>query len=68
MSADKLPQRVLPPIACSTFDPVHNVMLAPEVGELPYAVETRLDARWMNLRLAKSFGITSFLEERRTAA
>lgn len=45
------------------IDPVHNVVIAPEVGKLPYAVETRIDANRMNLRLAKSFGITSFLEE-----
>ena len=45
------------------IDPVHNVMLAPEIGQLPYAVETRADANRMNLRLAKSFGVTAFLEE-----
>jgi hypothetical protein len=45
------------------IDPVHNVVIAPEVGKLPYTVETRIDANRMNLRLAKSFGITSFLEE-----
>ncbi|HVW27161.1 MAG TPA: SEC-C metal-binding domain-containing protein [Polyangiaceae bacterium] len=45
------------------IDPVHNVVVAPEVGELPYAVETQIDANRMNLRLAKSFAITAFLEE-----
>ncbi len=44
-------------------DPVHNVMIAPEIGELPYPITTREDANRMNLRLAKSFAITSFLEE-----
>jgi hypothetical protein len=44
-------------------DPVCNVALAPEVGRLPYPVETAIDANRMNLQLAKSFGITSFLEE-----
>lgn len=45
------------------IDPVHNVMIAPEVGQLPYPITTRMDANRMNLRLAKSFGITAFLEE-----
>ncbi len=40
-------------------DPVHNVMIAPEIGELPYPITTREDANRMNLRLAKSFAITS---------
>ncbi len=45
------------------IDPVHNVVIAPDVGDLPYVVETRMDANRMNLRLARSFGITSFLKE-----
>jgi hypothetical protein len=45
------------------LDPVCNVAVAPSVGRLPYAIETRADANRMNLRFAKSFGITSFLEE-----
>ncbi len=44
-------------------DPVCNVSVAPEVGSLPYAIETRMDANRMNLRLAKSLGVTAFLEE-----
>ena len=44
-------------------DPVCNVALPPEVGKLPYAIETPMDANRVNLRLAKSFGITAFLEE-----
>lgn len=45
------------------FDPVCNVAVAPEFGELPYRVETRMDANRLNLRLAKSLGITAFLDE-----
>jgi hypothetical protein len=44
-------------------DPVCNVAVMPAVGRLPYAVETRMDANRLNLRLAKSLGITSFLDE-----
>jgi hypothetical protein len=44
-------------------DPVCNVAIAPEVGRLPYPIESPMDANRMNLRLAKSFGITAFLEE-----
>ena len=44
-------------------DPVCNVAVAPEVGRLPYAIETPMDVNRMNLRLAKSLGITAFLEE-----
>jgi hypothetical protein len=46
-----------------TIDPVCNVAVSPSVGRMPYAVETRADANRMNLRFAKSFGITDFLEE-----
>ena len=46
-----------------TLDPVCNLAIEPAVGRLPYAIETRTDANRMNLRFAKSFGITSFLEE-----
>jgi hypothetical protein len=45
------------------LDPVCNVTVDPAVGRLPHAIETRMDANRMNLRFAKSFGITSFLEE-----
>jgi hypothetical protein len=45
------------------LDPVCNLTVEPSVGTLPFAVETRRDANRMNLRFAKSFGITSFLEE-----
>jgi hypothetical protein len=44
-------------------DPVCNVSVVPEVGRLPHPVETPMDASRMNLRLAKSLGVTSFLEE-----
>ena len=44
-------------------DPVCNVVKPPEVGNMPYAVETTMDANRLNLRLAKSMGITSFLDE-----
>jgi SAM-dependent methyltransferase len=44
-------------------DPVCNVALSPEVGRLPYAIETPMDVNRMNLRLASSLGITAFLEE-----
>ena len=60
-------------IDCSAFwkvcedlfgiDPVFNVVATPEVGNLPYAVETQMDANRMNLRFAKSLGITAFLDE-----
>jgi hypothetical protein len=45
------------------IDPVFNQVVSPEVGHLPYPIETRMDANRMNLRLAKAFGLTSFLEE-----
>jgi hypothetical protein len=44
------------------MDPVCNVALAPAVGEA-YAPADTMDANRMNLRLAKSFGITAFLDE-----
>ena len=44
-------------------DPVCNVAIAPTVGKLPHAIEAHMDANRMNLRLAKSRGVTSFLEE-----
>ena len=45
------------------IDPVCNVAVRPSVGQLPYSVETRMDANRMNLRFAQSFGITDFLLE-----
>ncbi len=45
-------------------DPVCNVAIAPEVGRLPHPIDTPMDANRMNLRLAQSFGITAFLEEK----
>jgi hypothetical protein len=48
-------------------DPVCNIAMAPEVGRLPFAVETQMDANRHNLRLAKSLGITAFLEENASA-
>ncbi len=65
LSPDKIDCRAFWRVCDDLFgiDPVHNVMLTPEVGNLPYPIETRMDANRMNLRLAKSFGITSFLEE-----
>jgi hypothetical protein len=44
-------------------DPVCNLAIAPEVGKLPFAIETPMDANRMNLLLAKSLGVTAFLEE-----
>ena len=45
------------------IDPVCNVVKPPEIGNMPYTVETRMDANRLNLRLAKAMGITSFLDE-----
>jgi hypothetical protein len=45
------------------LDPVCNVAVTPVQGRLPHAVESRTDANRMNLRFAKSFGITALLEE-----
>ncbi len=45
------------------IDPVCNVAVRPSVGQLPYSIETRMDANRMNLRFAQSFGITDFLLE-----
>jgi hypothetical protein len=45
------------------IDPVCNVAITPEIGRLPYAIETPMDANRANLQLAKSLGITAFLEE-----
>lgn len=44
-------------------DPICNIAIAPEVGRLPYPIQTTMDANRMNLRLAKSMGIVAFLEE-----
>lgn len=44
-------------------DPVFNEVIRPEVGNLPYAIESRVDANRMNLLLAKSLGVTTFLDE-----
>jgi SAM-dependent methyltransferase len=44
-------------------DPVCNLAVEPAVGALPYAVEDAMDANRMNLRLARSLGLTAFLEE-----
>jgi len=45
------------------LDPVYNQSVAPQVGVIAHEVDTRCDANRMNLRLAKSLGITAFLEE-----
>lgn len=45
------------------LDPVCNVAVDPSVGRLRHAVTNRMDANRSNLRFAKSFGITDFLEE-----
>ncbi len=42
-------------------DPVCNVTLQPQVGSLPFTVESRMDSNRLNLRLAKTLGITAFL-------
>jgi hypothetical protein len=44
-------------------DPICNVAVAPEGGALPIPIESTMDANRMNLRLAKSFGMTALLEE-----
>lgn len=44
-------------------DPVCNIVSAPRVGALPHAVETTMDANRLNLRLARNFGVLSFLDE-----
>jgi hypothetical protein len=44
-------------------DPVCNVAVAPTMGKLPYEVASSMDANRMNLRLARSMGITAFLDE-----
>ncbi|GAC1352748.1 MAG: hypothetical protein NVSMB1_18730 [Polyangiales bacterium] len=44
-------------------DPVCNVAVAPTVGVLPYPIETTMDSNRMNLQLAKTFGVTAFLDE-----
>jgi hypothetical protein len=44
-------------------DPVCNQVLAPAVGVLPHGVGSDMDANRLNLRLAKSFAITAFLDE-----
>jgi hypothetical protein len=44
-------------------DPVCNVAVEPEVGRLPFEIEGPMDANRMNLRLAKSLGVTAFLDE-----
>ncbi|HEX3776142.1 MAG TPA: class I SAM-dependent methyltransferase [Polyangiaceae bacterium] len=45
------------------LDPVCNLAVRPSVGKLPFSVETRMDANRLNLRFAKSFGITDLLQE-----
>jgi hypothetical protein len=45
------------------LDPVCNLAVNPSVGRLPHAIENRMDANRMNLRFAKAFGITDYLEE-----
>jgi hypothetical protein len=44
-------------------DPVCNVAVMPREGRLPHSVEGRMDMNRLNLRFAKSLGITSFLDE-----
>jgi hypothetical protein len=44
-------------------DPVFNAAVAPRDGRLPHPVEGRMDENRMNLRLARSLGITAFLDE-----
>jgi SAM-dependent methyltransferase len=44
-------------------DPVCNLAVLPREGRLPYPVEGRMDANRLNLRLARSFGITALLDE-----
>jgi hypothetical protein len=44
-------------------DPVCNAAVLPRGGRLPYTIEGRMDANRLNLRLAKSLGVTAFLDE-----
>jgi hypothetical protein len=44
-------------------DPVCNVAVPPSVGSLPHEAESRMDANRLNLQLAKSMGVTAFLDE-----
>jgi hypothetical protein len=44
-------------------DPVCNVAVSPQTGKLPFAIESPMDANRMNLRFAKSLGVTAFLDE-----
>lgn len=45
------------------LDPVCNLTVSPSVGRLTHEIENRMDANRLNLRFAKSFGITAFLDE-----
>jgi hypothetical protein len=45
------------------MDGVCNLVVSPAVGVLPYAVDSHMDANRTNLRLAKSLGVTAFLDE-----
>jgi len=44
-------------------DPVCNVAVEPGVGKLPFAIHDAMDPNRMNLRLARSLGVTAFLDE-----
>jgi hypothetical protein len=65
LSPDHIDSRAFWQVCDELFghDPVCNVVAAPRVGVLPHAVESTMDANRLNLRLAKNFGITSFLDE-----
>jgi len=43
---------------------VCNVAVMPREGRLPHSVEGRMDMNRLNLRFAKSLGITAFLDEK----
>jgi hypothetical protein len=44
-------------------DPVSNVAVEPAVGKLQDALDSAMDANRANLRLARSMGVTGFLDE-----
>jgi hypothetical protein len=44
-------------------DPVCNLVVAPTAGRLEHAIESQMDANRLNLQLAKTLGVTAFLDE-----
>lgn len=65
LSPDKIDCRAFWRVCEELFgnDPICNTVVAPRGGSLPYPVETHMDSNRTNLRFAKSFGVTAFLDE-----